>query len=741
VTDVTASVSGNTLTLSPLRKQKTSVRVIALYESRTRQKVKRAAPGGEGYVIDHFDRDAVRSYLATFETAFLTHRTPRPHSFFNDSYEVYGADWTPRLLQEFRQRRGYALEDHFDLLLLPNEQRTDAAKRVVSDYRETLGELLLENFTTQWTQWAHRGGATTRNQAHGSPANLIDIYAAVDVPECESFGLSNFGIKGLRTDEGYTKKNFSDISMLKYASSAAHISGKRLTSSETFTWLTEHFRTSLSQCKPDLDLLFVSGVNHVVFHGSCYSPDTAAWPGWRFYASVDFSPQNPWWSAMPEFSKYIARSQAFLQWGEPDNDFLVYLPYHDMIYAQPNRLALFDIHSMADRAPQFIATIQRIIAKGYDVDYISDKYLAQTHFDAASGAISTGHGAYKGIIVPDVRFMPLETLQHLWQLAESGAQVYFLGHLPESVPGLGRSAQQAAFDELIARFREKNPAEKDMEAVLQNAVAEAETMRTDYGLSCIRRTNPDGHHYFVSNLTPRDVDAFVPLAVPFAAAWLYNPLDGTVCRAQQQDGRIRLCLKSGQSVIVRTFASDAAADAAGQAKLPVFQPFQPTQEMTLRGWTLTFPQAAPKAIGETFRMDRPADWTTLPNSDLRTTMATGCYATSFKLKSLPGRALLCLGDVRETARVEVNGQTVATLFAVPYEIDIAPYLRKGRNSLKIYVSNLPANRIAEMDRQSIVWRKFKEINVVDLNYKRDNYANWAPVPSGLCSDVTLLLQE
>ncbi|MBO5002222.1 MAG: hypothetical protein J6C66_05930, partial [Prevotella sp.] len=31
-------------------------RIIALYIGRTRQKVKRAAPGGEGYVIDHFDR-------------------------------------------------------------------------------------------------------------------------------------------------------------------------------------------------------------------------------------------------------------------------------------------------------------------------------------------------------------------------------------------------------------------------------------------------------------------------------------------------------------------------------------------------------------------------------------------------------------------------------------------------------------------------------------------------------------
>ena len=109
------------------------------------------------------------------------------------------------------------------------------------------------------------------------------------------------------------RRNDSDLSMLKYASSAAHIAGKACTSSETFTWLTEHFRTSLSQCKPDLDLMFVSGVNHVCFHGTTYSPPSEPWPGRKFYASVDMSPTNPQWRDMRNFSDYISRSQSFLQ--------------------------------------------------------------------------------------------------------------------------------------------------------------------------------------------------------------------------------------------------------------------------------------------------------------------------------------------------------------------------------------------------------------------------------------------
>jgi hypothetical protein len=53
------------------------------------------------------------------------------------------------------------------------------------------------------------------------------------------------------------------------------------------------------------------------------------------------------------------------------------------------------------------------------------------------------------------------------------------------------------------------------------------------------------------------------------------------------------------------------------------------------------------------------------------------------------------------------------------------------------VTNLPANRIAELDRQGVSWRKMEEINVVDLNYKKTTYEGWDPVPSGLNSTVKL----
>ena len=103
--------------------------------------------------------------------------------------------------------------------------------------------------------------------------------------------------------------------------------------------------------------------------------------------------------------------------------------------------------------------------------------------------------------------------------------------------------------------------------------------------------------------------------------------------------------------------------------------------------------------------------------------------------------MLDLGDVRETARIRINDTEVATLFAVPYTVDVTTYIKKGKNTIEVEVSNLGANRISRLDRDGIEWRKFEEINVVDLNYKNTRYDRWAPMPSGLCSAVKLLRYE
>ena len=533
--DLTAKVKDGVL---DWKAPKGEWRLIAAFCGKTLQKVKRAAPGGEGYVMDHFSARAVRNYLGRFERAFSGHAagttrlaaTAYPHHFFNDSYEVYKADWTAGLFDEFFARRGYKLEEHLPEFLAEGE-RTEAARRIISDYRETLAELLQENFTRQWTEWAHRHGSKTRNQAHGSPGNLIDLYATVDVPECEGFGLSDFGIRGLRKDS-LTRPNDSDLSMLKYASSAAHIAGKPYTSSETFTWLTEHFRTSLSQCKPDIDLMFVSGVNHTYFHGTTYSPAEAPWPGWKFYATVDMSPTNSIWRDAPAFFQYITRCQSFLQAGKPDNDFLVYLPVYDLWQEQDGRLLMFDIHKMAKRAPRFIEAVHRINDAGYDMDYISDNFI-RTAKVAGGKIVTSGGTAYKALVIPGARLMPADVLEKLMNLAKEGATVVFLDQYPEDVPGYARlKERRAEFNRILGDVRKMGSTPgtagrvifgTDYAGTLAQTMAVPEAMKTGFGLSCIRRAHAEGAHYFISALTAEDTEAWIPLAVSARSAMLYNP--------------------------------------------------------------------------------------------------------------------------------------------------------------------------------------------------------------------------
>ncbi|MDD4968484.1 MAG: glycosyl hydrolase [Paludibacter sp.] len=726
--------------------------IIAVFCGKTLQKVKRAAPGGEGYVMDHFSKRAVKNYLNRFDKAFASTKTPYPHNFFNDSYEVYGADWTEDFFEQFFIRRGYKLEEYLPEFL--STERTDITARLVSDYRETLSDLILENFTNQWTDWAHLHGSKTRNQAHGSPGNLIDLYATVDVPECESFGISDFGIKGLRKDS-LTIKNFSDISMLKYASSAAHISGKPYTSSETFTWLTEHFRTSLSQCKPDLDLLFVSGVNHCYFQGTPYSPKEAAWPGWQFYASVNISPNNTIWYDAPAMFSYITRCQSFLQLGKPDNDFLIYLPVYDAWNDLDGRLLQFDIHKMEKRMPQFIHTVQTIYQKGYDVDYISDRFILSTK--CINGKLVTqGGSSYEALILPAVKKMPVAVLNHLLNLAEQGAKIVFMDNFPNDVPGYshlpGRRKQLKAvlskldlmtdFNNITLKKLKKGEiiTGKDIESTMLAIGRDPEEMKTKFGLHALRRSNDDGYHYFISALQNKDVDDWMILTVPAKSAIIFNPLTGESGKAKTriENGKtqVYLQLKSGESLILKTYTQ-------ADVNCPAWEYLKDiTQIIDLnKNWNLHFEQSEP-AIKGNFELNSLGSWTDLNVAEAKINRGTGIYNTSFTIDDLNSNEwVLDLGDVRESARVIVNGQVVTTLWSVPFECKIGKFIKKGVNNLQVEVTNLPANAIADLDRKKVQWRIFKEINFVDINYKTSTYGNWQTMPSGLVGPVKLKLQQ
>ncbi|MDR2086091.1 MAG: glycosyl hydrolase family 2 [Dysgonamonadaceae bacterium] len=731
--DLTANVTGEGILEWTAGKD---CKLIALFIGKTLQRVKRAAPGGQGYVVDHLNKEAVQRYLSKFDRAFAASRTPFPNAFFNDSYEVYGADWTPGLLAEFEQRRNYRLQDYFPELLAGGA--TDSSARVVADYRETVGDIIREHFTQVWSDWAHAHQTINRNQAHGSPGNLLDLYASVDIPECESFGITDFDIPGLRKDS-IRKQNDSDPAILKYASSAAHITGKKYTSSETFTWLTEHFRTSLSQCKPEVDLMFASGVNHVFFHGTTYSPQDAAWPGWKFYASIDMSPTNSIWKDAPAFFDYITRVQSFLQSGRPDNDFLLYFPVYDIWHEERgNYYTVFSVHDMRDRLPEFGKAVEKIRTCGFDSDYISDRFLQTCTVE--NGRLKTEGGSlYKALILPSVKRIPLETLSRIYELAQEGATVIFAGNYPSDVPGLFRlEERRKTFAALTTRLRSE-PAVIEIPdfTPLQSLFSPyKESFITGFAGQMIRRKHDEGHLYFFSMLQNNPVNHWVGLGTPAASAVFFDPMTGKHGKARLRNNNgvteVFMQLQPGESIILKTFT-----DKNVQAENWLY--YQPTgNKWTLdTGWTLRFSESDP-LVNTQFQLPEPVSWTELGNDTLKINRGTGLYETTFEFNKKRGKEYrLSLGDVRESAVVKVNGNKLGVLFVVPFEINIGEWLQSGKNTIEIEVTNLPANRIADYDRRGVEWRIFHEINFVDITYSNTRYDVWEPLPSGLLGPVII----
>lgn len=761
--------------------------VYALFSGRTFQKVKRAAPGGEGLVMNHYDSAALRHYLSRFDRAFAASGCPWPNSFFNDSFEVYGADWDDRLLAEFERQHGYKLETYLPEFLACDG--SDLSSRVVTDYRETLFRMLRDNFTRPWTAWAHTHGARTRNQAHGSPGNIIDLYAAVDIPECESFGQSAFGIPGLHRD-GPSRPSDADPAVLKFASSAAHLTGKRQTSAEALTWLTEHFRTALSLCKPEVDQLFAAGVNHLYFHGAPYSPRGAKFPGWLFYATINLSPTNSIWHDAQGLFDYVARCQSFLTAGNPDNDFLLYLPLYDIWREQQGKqFLLFDIHKMDRTMPRFKQAVHTILAAGYDTDYLSDRYLSTLRVTEDGALLSEGGTRYRALVMPSCELIPLESMVRIVELVREGATVAFVGSVPHDVPGLGDlKARRKALGKLFKRLPELTVGEKAVVTpygkgrfITGRGYAEAlratgvrpEEFRIVRGGAMIRRTNEaGGKNYFLTLLGDRGVDGWVTLSTEAAAVEIFDPVNGARGMAltrRNDDGTtaVRLQLPAGGSLLLKCFPE---APAETVETWPYYAADRENALALDRNWVLRFLESDPAMGSRTpqqaeqtprtdaqpldrlhalqphtpadgsYLIDRPRSWTELADPVASANVGTARYSLRFTLAD-PAAAddwQLDLGDVRESAVVYVNSQRVAVLWSVPFRIPIGRWLRSGENTLEVDVTNLPANRIADMERQGVEWRIFKDANVVSVtNAKEFDFGEWEVVPSGLNSPVTL----
>jgi hypothetical protein len=398
-----------------------------------------------------------------------------------------------------------------------------------------------------------------------------------------------------------------------------------------------------------------------------------------------------------------------------------------------------------------------MIARGFSYDYVSDRQLLGLR--ARGRRMEAGNVRCTTVLVPASHFVPLETMEQLVRLARGGATIAFYRGLPADVPGLAaidaRRARLRAIVESL-KFAPVNETTvrrsvvgqgailvgDDLSALLAAAGARREPA-TDMGLELTRRRERDGTTYFIVNAGTRSVDGWVPLATTARSAAVYAAM-----HAQSGLGRIRstangievyLQFPVGASRIVRTY--DTVVDGAPWPYLESAGAATPIAG----SWTLTFLRGGPTLPVEV--RDAPlGSWTDLVGDDVKNFSGTARYRIDFARPTAPAGVTswrLDLGTVHESAHVLLNGRDVGTFIGPWYRLDIPAGDLRETNTLEVEVSNLMANRIADLDRRGVRWKKFYNTNFparLGANRGADGMfsaAKWAPLPSGLAGPVTL----
>ena len=260
----------------------------------------------------------------------------------------------------------------------------------------------------------------------------------------------------------------------------------------------------------------------------------------------------------------------------------------------------------------------------------------------------------------------------------------------------------------------------------------------DAGINFIRRAHKQGYYYFLSNLGSQALDGWITLGVKAKSAVIFDPLSARRGIAKMQEGeagaaQVYLQLQPGESCILQTFSTKKIIGTEWKYLNVSGKPFEITGE-----WNVTFIEGAPE-LPSAFKTEQLTSWTEFGGSTTKNFSGTAKYSITFdKPEQQADDWLLDLGRVCESASVTVNGKFMGVLFSLPFQINVGEALRDGQNTLEIEVTNLGANRIAELDRQKVPWKKFYNINYVNIKYKPFDASNWQPMDSGLIGPVLLI---
>ncbi len=699
--------------------------------------VKRPAAGADGPVIDHLSATVVDKFIKLVGEPELAACGPNPpYSIFCDSLEVSGENWTPNFMEEFKKRRGYDLMPLLPALVADMGPKTSEIRQ---DWGQTVTELFNENFNAKFKKLANDHHSQYRIQGYGSPPAGLFSYAYCDLPE----------------GEGFQWRGYSNS---RWASSASHLLGKPVTSSETFTWLKQAvFYATPLDMKAEANLHFLEGINQIICHGWPYTAEGAEYPGWSFYAAAAFGEKNPWWIVMPDVTKYLQRVSSILRQGAPSNDVALFMSNSD---AWANRQ-----WSLSGAAQNMTGnTARAILDAGYNFDLFDDQLL-EMRGKVEGNQLSFGDSKYRVVILPYVEHIQPATMKKLDEFAKNGGIVIALGSASAIAPGYRATDEdQKTVRDIEQRlFSGTNATGMLLQNDGEIAAALGKKLGPDVAMGeaateigFVHRHTDGGEIYFLANTTnqPRTVKATFRNENMQAEIW--DPMTGKVSPAEGASK------SAGGTVITLNFEPYGSTIVAfTNRKLPA-SPSAPAVTAATpidlsTGWTVKFGNDGP-----TVKMDQLHSWIEDANTKAFSGVAT--YSKTFNVDPATlrngAKLMLSLGKasappaaggggrggngyrtnletpVREAAVIYVNDKKVGSVWAPPYSLDVTSALKPGENSIRIEVANLAVNYMAAHGYPNYNLQGVRQ--AYGNRFDPQGLNNLQPLPSGLTGPIQIL---
>ncbi|WP_242526429.1 glycosyl hydrolase [Novosphingobium sp. KA1] len=678
-----------------------------------------------GLEVDKYDGEAVRRYmdhyLATYRQTVGADLIGAQgvRAILTDSIEVGAANWTPRMVAQFKRLRGYDPVPWMAALTGTIVGSRQDSERFLHDFRRTLADLLASEHYGTVARAAHDNGLVVYGEAlEDHRPQLGDDMAMrrwTDVPMAAMWAFQR--------DRGPKPTYLADM---KGAASVAHLYGQRTVAAESLTSMLAPWAFAPADLKRMIDLAFASGINRPVIHTSVHVPVDDRKPGLRLSIfGQDFNRNEAWGELARPWMDYVARNSLMLQQGVNRAD-LAYF------YGEEAPLTgLFGDKPVSE------------VPAGTAFDFVNADALIDALANDGGDLVTAGGARYRALYLGGTAGrMSLRVLARIADLVEAGATV--IGAPPVGDPGLG--ADPARYRSLVQKLwpgaavnpvgRGRVIATGDLAAGLAQAgIAPDFTFSGGAPgavLPFVHRKLADGDSYFISNQSNRAETITAHFRVAGKEAELWHAETGrsepVSFTAAQGVTSVPLTLGPDEAVHV-VFRKDSAATSRTVA------PVELREAAVLGGaWDVTFEpgRGAPPQV----RLAQLAPLGANADPAIRYFSGIATYTKSFTAprgwkKGMP--LLLDLGEAREIAEVRVNGQLAGYGWHQPYRIDIGAQARPGRNRLTIRVANLWVNRLigdAQPGAAKVTW-------TATATYRKD-----APLrPSGLLGPVRLLEQR